>query len=313
MPFVIDDILIAAGVAAVGAGVSGGIAAATAGGGSKNSAGKNYRKLTAAQLAYAQPILDAHKRLDPQYQALDEQLLLQRLFGDGQSQGMLNIYEQQIQPQVSRINNAETRDRVAGEIATINELGKAARDARDASNPEVAALLRRLTADANTGLDAGVNLTPDQANQIAQANRRAAAARGVAASPAAAFREALATSQAGQALQASRRDMAGQVIGINQSYYGDPWQQFLGRGGSAPGGAAFLGLGSTGTRMGMTDATNAGAQLDATQMNNAQQNQMFWQNQAVNAAGAGIGGIGEWLANQQKKRAGTLPAAFGNG
>lgn len=216
------------------------------------------------------------------------------------TRGLLDIYEKDLAPAVNRMTAADERARIQGELDTLTALGPEAKAAMEAANPEAAALVRRLTEEANTGLAAGTALTPDMQRQVTESVRRGQMARGNAASPAAAFQEALKTTEAGQALQASRRAFAGNTVALNQGFYGDTYQRFFGRSsGATPTGASFLGMGNNGTRLTVSDPMAQAGQMAGMQYANDASNNAFWRNQAVGAAGATLGNLGKWAASKQ--------------
>jgi hypothetical protein len=214
------------------------------------------------------------------------------------TRGMIDIYGNDIAPALAKISAADDRTRAQGDIDTLAALGPAAKAAFDQANPEAAALLARLTGEATTDLAAGTALNPDQARQVTQSYRRATAARGTIGSPAAAFLEALKTSSAGQALQANRRQQAANVVGMNQSFYGDPYQRLFGRSsGATPSGANFLNAGASGTRLTVNDPSAAATSLASTQFGGDANAANFWRQQMAGAGGATLGAIGQWLGS----------------
>lgn len=115
------------------------------------------------------------------------------------------------------------------DIADVARLGPEARAAMLAANPDQAALLSKLNSQANEGLDAGSNLTPDEQRAMQQASRAAFAARGVGGTNASIADELLRQFNLGQQLLRQRQQFAGTVLGENQAIVGDPFQQILSR------------------------------------------------------------------------------------
>ena len=111
----------------------------------------------------------------------------------------------------------------------FRSLAGSARSAYDQLNPEGAALLRRRNEIAQQELDAGYGLTASQQRQAQQAVRAAQAARGLGMGPTDAFTEALYLGDRGRQQFGERLNLADRTIGMNQSFYGDPFQQILGR------------------------------------------------------------------------------------
>jgi hypothetical protein len=132
----------------------------------------------------------------------------------------------------------------AGDIADVQTLGLSAHDAMLAANPESAALLSRLNAQATQGLDAGSSLTPEEQRAMQQASRAAFAARGMGGGNGAVSDELLRQFDLGQQLLRQRQQFAGNVLGYNSAVVGDPFMQILGRGSNAIGQAQGLGQNS---------------------------------------------------------------------
>lgn len=140
---------------------------------------------------------------------------------------------------LSLLQDAATNQR-SSDIADVASLGPEARAAILASNPDSAALLSRLNAQALSGLDAGTGFTPEEARQVQQASRAAFAARGMGGTNAAIGDELLQQFNLGQQLLRQRQAFAGNVLGQNQAVVGDPFMQILGRSSGAVGQAGQL-------------------------------------------------------------------------
>jgi hypothetical protein len=150
--------------------------------------------------------------------------------------GTLGAYENQISPTLSRVNSAQ---RLA-DINDVSMYGNLSRQAILDSNPDQARLLEMLNAQAQQGLAAGSQLTPEEQRQMQQASRSAFAARGMGNSNQSVMDEMMRQYSVGQDRMAQRRGFAGNVLGFNQAVVGDPFQQILGRSGQAIGAANSL-------------------------------------------------------------------------
>lgn len=150
--------------------------------------------------------------------------------------GTLPTYENLISPALARVNSAQR----SADIADVGRYGAASRDAILASNPDTARLLAKLNSDANAGLDAGTQLTPDEIRQMQQASRAASSARGMSGSNSAVADELLRQYQLGVQRQQQRQAFAGGVVGLNQQVVGDPFMQILGRSGASAAQASQL-------------------------------------------------------------------------
>jgi len=182
------------------------------------------------------PRIDLERKYSPQYQ----QLTIDNL--KAATPQLLSLYNQ-VAPQLSDAENASRMASRTGDIQSIEQLGPRARAAMAAANPGQAGLVDTLTSNAQKGLDAGGTLTADQRRGVQQDSRAAFAARGLATSPSAGLYESVRSQLAQQGVMQQRQANAGQALAAGQSFYGDPFQQILGRPSQAFGasGAALQG------------------------------------------------------------------------
>lgn len=130
--------------------------------------------------------------------------------------------EQQYQPQYAQLaaqNYASMFNTMQGNAATGLP---AAADAVRSISPESQRLLSLLNSQAQTGLEAGTGLTPEQTRMAQQSSRAASAARGMSNSNSALFDETYRQFDMGNQLQTQRQATAGQVLGLNQSQVDNP-------------------------------------------------------------------------------------------
>ena len=209
-------------------------------GGVNAPAERNYAQETAetlkTQLALAPEKYAAEAKYAPQYQKLQLDLLRSA------TPELLQLYKDQISPAMSEAEAASRSRSRAGDIADISTLGPQARAAIKAASPEQAALADTLTAQAQSGLNAGSRLTPEQQRQVEQQTRGSFAARGLAGSPTAGLQEAVRSQLSGAGMQQQRSQQAMGALGASQGVYGDVFQQVLGRPSQAFGaGQGFIG------------------------------------------------------------------------
>lgn len=141
----------------------------------------------------------------------------------------------ELQPTLDATQIESQRAFREADIAAVEELGPRATEAILASNPEAAALLKAMTAQANEEIASGGALTPGQMREAQQQIRAAQSARGVAtAGPAAANQEVRFTAAESEALRRRQQAFAANVLGLNQAIAGDPFMQILGRPGMSP-------------------------------------------------------------------------------
>ena len=185
----------------------------------------NYGQQTAdtlkAQVALAPAQYSAEAQFAPQYTNLALQNLNTMMNGSATAPGVSQLLAQQ---------NTTQR---ASDINDVNTLGPAATQAMLNADPYNAQLLGKLNAQANQGLDAGSQLTPDQQRAMQQQSRAAFAARGMGGGNASIADELLKQFDLGQQLLQQRQQFASGVVGTNQQVLGDPFQQITGRNSGA--------------------------------------------------------------------------------
>ena len=152
--------------------------------------GTETRQTLEAQLALAPEKYAAEAKFAPLYQNLQLGLL------KSAAPELMSIY-QQYAPQLAQAEAATRSVTRGAEIADIAKLGPQAREAIRAASPEQAALADTLTRQAQSGLQAGSQLTPLEARQAQQSVRQAQAARGLAQGPSASLQEAALQQQVG--------------------------------------------------------------------------------------------------------------------
>jgi hypothetical protein len=197
--------------------------------------GSETRDTLQAQVDLAPQLYAAEAKFAPLYQNLQLGLAQQA------APQMMSMYEKDIVPVLSRIQSQSQQDQRQADVNAVRDLGPQAMEAMRASNPQQAQLMDALQKDAMSGMAAGSALTPQQMAQTQQASRAAWGARGLASSPAAASSEVIAQQLAGNAEQDRRRAMAGSMVSANQSVYGDPFAQILGRSSGVAGMAGGFG------------------------------------------------------------------------
>ena len=114
----------------------------------------------------------------------------------------------------------------------------ASRSAYEQLNPEGAALLKRINSLRMEELADPYAMSASQRRGAEQNVRGAQSVRGFGMGPTDAFQEAMYLGDRQRGLFNERMQGAGQTIGLNQSFYGDPFQQILGR----PSGSNAQGL-----------------------------------------------------------------------
>lgn len=147
-------------------------------------------------------------------------------------EGMLSLMAR-AQPELSRIQQRALSDQRAGDIADVQALAGASRTAYEQLNPEGAAMLRRINALRMEEMENPYAMSASQRRGSEQNVRGAQSVRGMGMGPTDAFQEAMYLGDRQRGLYNERMQGAAQTIGLNQSFYGDPFQQILGRPGNS--------------------------------------------------------------------------------
>ena len=189
------------------------------------------------QFADIGPRIDIERQYRPQYTQLDNDTARAALYGDRGNNGMLALMAES-GPELARINQSALSTQREGDLADVSALAGSARTAYEQLNPEGAALLKRINALRMDELNNPYSMTSSQRREAEQNVRGAQSVRGFGMGPVDAFQEAMYLGDRQRGLFNERLQGAGQTIGMNQAFYGDPFQQILGR----PSGSSAQGL-----------------------------------------------------------------------
>lgn len=190
--------------------------------------GQETRDTLQAQVDLAPSLYAAESSYRPKYTELDLQTLGTSLRGTPSTSGLLDLYETDVAPVLTRLANTDREARVGGELDVLNRYaGDVTRTLREASGN--APLVEELNRQALEDLSSGASLDPSLAAEVSQAARAGAADRGFGFGAPDAVTEAFARGERGVALRNQRRQFAGQVVGLNQATGGDPVMTILGR------------------------------------------------------------------------------------
>lgn len=206
---------------------------------------RSYGRETAAtlraQLKYAPKLFAARSSEeygDPAETRLGLSTLEQALFGGGGQMGLLDLADRAQPRQQAQELTAQRAQRQA-DIDAIREMGGASREALRTANPDTTRLLDELNRQANEDLALGTRLNPMELRAAQQDSRSNRTRQGFGqGSENDLLSEALNLLLQGRGQQDRSRAFAGGVAQANQGFYGDPFQQILGRssGGGALGG-----------------------------------------------------------------------------
>lgn len=258
--------------------------------------GQETRDTLQAQVDMAPKLYASESEWQPKYTALELQNLQMSLLGNGTQRGLLDIYEKDVNPAMSRMEAESLRAQREADISAVEQYGGRATTAlRDMSGNTQ--LLNEFNRQAMEDLQAGQNLTSAEQRFAQQASRAAFSARGLGLGSQAIQDEVLKQYQLGNERQAQRRQFAGNVVGLNQQTGGDPFMAILGR----PGQAFQAGQGMAGQGMGISQASgpslfNPESSYAGNIFNQNYQGQLSARTaSAANRAamiGAGIGAVG---------------------
>jgi len=192
---------------------------------------------------------------------------------------VLDIYNS-AQPALAKAAATNNTAQRTADIGDLNALGPQVLAAQRNANPGAAGLVDKLTSNAQAGLDAGGQLTPEQQRTISQSS--AFSDRGLGGSPTAAIDEIVRGQMASQGLQGMRQQQASGAIGANQAFYGDMSQQILGR----PSGSFGMTQGALGQANGYNQGNVFNPESALSAQITGQNQQMAYNTAAANAAGA---------------------------
>lgn len=196
--------------------------------------GKETRDTLQAQVDLAPDLFAAEANPEygrDAYAQLDMQVLRDVLLGKDGQPGMLELYKNEVLPQLSEAEGAARRESVAQDVGIVEDYGAQVNEAFRAANPDQAALMDKLQAQAMEELDAGAGLPPTLAREVEQNIRSAQAARGFGYGLSDISQEAMFTGSAAEALQRRRQQFAQSVAAQQGAAFGDPFLALLGRPG----------------------------------------------------------------------------------
>mgnify|MGYP003148928953 CR=1 FL=1 len=184
-----------------------------------------------AQIDLMPDLIAAKRKFMPQMAATQVEM------AERFSPRLLSLYENEINPVLSRMDAAGTRRQREADIAAVRELGPEATQALMDSDPERAKLLQGLTSQAQSELALGGRLSAAEKRAIEQDVMASRSATGMSYGPQTSAYLALAQQQGRQQRLRDRQSFAGKVAGMRTSMLGDPFQQITGRSGRVGAGA----------------------------------------------------------------------------
>ena len=241
------------------------------------------------------------------YAQLDLRVLRETMMGKDGQPGLLDLYENEVMPRLGQAEANSRRVSREADIKDVEDLGVRASEAFKAANPEQAALMDELNAQAMSELSSGASLPPALAREMEQQVRSAQAARGMGFGMADVGQEALVKGLQAEQLQRRRQGFAQQIAGMNAANTQDPFMAILGRPGvsvSQAGQVAGQGQGMNPGNTFNPESAYAGS-LYANNFNQASNaaiaaanNQAAIGSAAIGAAGSVGGGFACWVARE---------------
>ena len=184
--------------------------------------GSEMRDTLQAQIDLAPQLYGAEKQFRGKYAQLDMDIAKKM------SPQLLDLYETS-QRRLGEMDREQLDLQREGDISAIEKYGGRAREALDAANPEQAALLKELNAQALGDLKLGGQLNAGEQRQISQAARGAQSARGFGYGINDAAIESWAQLQGGEQKRQQRQGFAQSMVGMNKATAADPFMAILGR------------------------------------------------------------------------------------
>lgn len=215
-----------------------------------------------------------------------------RTVNDPSQRGYLDLLEHDITPALSRAQAEASSAQRTGDVADVSRLAAPARAALRSAQPEAASLLDLLTSQSADEVKAGTGMDAGMQREVEQSVRSAQGARGFGYGNNDVTQEVVTRGSAGQALLRARQAQAARVVGLNQGFYGDPFQAIIGRSSGVNAGAATATAGSTIAPQ-YNPENGYASDLYNTNYNAAAAANIGGYNSMNNLLGAGIGAAGQ--------------------
>jgi hypothetical protein len=188
----------------------------------KRDYGGEMKSTLQAQVDMAPQLYGAEEAWRGKYAQLDMDIAQQM------TPQLLDLYETS-QRRLGTMDREQLDLQRGGDIEAIEKYGGRARAALDAANPEQAALLRELNAQAQSDLSAGGQLSGWERREIQQSSRAGGAARGMGYGGRDVAIESLAQLQGANTRRRQRQGFAQSMVGMNKATAADPFMAILGR------------------------------------------------------------------------------------
>lgn len=282
-------VAVGVGVSAVGVGLG---VAQSAGAFAPKASTSPYADYAASvgQVLAAPMLLKSNQRYNPKYAALNSNIAWQNMFGGNGAKGTLDLAEAS-QPRLLGLQSADR----ASAIEDVQNLGQSAYQSIFDYNPEASALISGANQQVQELLATRGQLDPWMRTQLQQNYRTGEAARGMAGGASESAMEGYYQTATQEQRQRENIGLANQQAGVNQGYYGDPFQQVLGR---TSGGVGVPQMSYTANQPNQF-AVRDGSQMSMDAQNARYASQVGAINRLVSpATAATLGGIASYFKPQ---------------
>jgi len=184
---------------------------------------KEYRTNLETQLQYADRVYDSEAEFQPKYAGLQARIM------EEYAPRLMELYESQINPALSRMDLDATRSKRLADVEALEQLGGRATAAIEAADPQTAALRRELNAQALSELQLGGQLTEAQKRNLRQSVAQGQSQRGFGRGVSDQAMSSLAELDLMEQRRRSRQQFAQGQMGMSAALGADPAMAILGR------------------------------------------------------------------------------------
>ena len=182
-----------------------------------------YKKNLETQLEYADRVYESEAKYQPMYAGLQASIMEQY------APRLMELYEGQINPALSRMDLEATRSKRLADVEALEKYGARATAAIEAADPQTAALRRELNAQALSELELGGQLTGAQKRNLRQSVAAGQSQRGFGRGVSDQAMSSLAELDLMEQRRRSRQQFAQGQMGMSAALGADPAMAILGR------------------------------------------------------------------------------------
>jgi len=182
-----------------------------------------YRDNLKTQLEFADKIFSSESEYQPKYAGLQASIM------EEMAPRLMELYEGQINPALSRMDLEATRNQRLADVQALEEFGGRATAAIEAADPQTAALRRELNEQALSELQLGGQLTAAQKRNLRQSVAQGQSQRGFGRSVSDQALSSLAELDLMEQRRQGRQQFAQSQMGMSAALGADPAMAILGR------------------------------------------------------------------------------------